>query len=76
MKIYRLSKSQNYGEHVGYEYFSIRREAEKAFRDWMSGEEEWVCGAEGTKIEIIHVEPNKHGILQALKSFASHPDNG
>jgi hypothetical protein len=77
VKFYRLTRLENCGVNVGFEYFTTKREAEKAFRDWMSSEdEEWVCSAEGTKIEIIDVEPGKYGILRALNKYASHPDNG
>lgn len=28
------------------------------------------------RIDIIEIDPSKKGILEALKQFASHPDNG
>ena len=76
MKFYRVHKTQNSGESVGSAFFTTKRAAEKEFREWMSGEEEWVLSCEGTSLEVIEIEPTKQGILRALNKWASHADNG
>jgi len=80
MKYYRLDMHHEYGTSVGYQFFTNRREAEKAFREYMSPpekwDEEWVVSRSGTEIEVIEITPTRDGILHALNLYASHADNG
>jgi len=58
------------GEHLGYEYFRSKREARRAIAEARS---------EGNLADFAlspQFPPNGSGIMQALKKFAEHPDNG
>ena len=59
----------------GFDWFTTKADAEKAQDDWefQDGEssiDEWAI------ISVIDIEPNKAGILNALRRHANHPDNG
>jgi hypothetical protein len=72
MKFYRLHKQNEDGSH-GFEWFTVRRKAEVAKREWDEGGVDTYNCAE---LELVEVRPTKAGILQALKSYADHADNG
>jgi hypothetical protein len=78
MKVYRLSKWEAADGHRGFQYFSNRRDAVRALRDWVDqheGKERAEIRA-GSDIDKLDVKLTKQGIVQALNYYASHPDNG
>jgi hypothetical protein len=82
MKFYQVDLRNDYGSSAGFEYFTSKRDAVKAFNDWFdcgedkSVEEEFTEERMATKINVIEVTPTKAGILKALRRYASHADNG
>lgn len=66
MKIYRVSYKDDFDEHTGYSYHSLRRDAKAAMTDT----------ERKTDVEIIEVKATKSGIVQALNEFGGHPNNG
>jgi hypothetical protein len=73
MKIYRVHIRQDeqgtaVGPSAGYEYFSNRKEALKAFAKGYHYDD--------SDLEQIDVEISKGGILRALNTYGGHPDNG
>ena len=75
MRIYVLDKRAEAGTSFGYEFFTSKREAVKAFREWMGTEEEGVLDRETTKIAQYDIELTKEGVLRALRLLATHPNN-
>lgn len=77
MKIYQVSyrgRGILNGEHLGFEYVSSRRKAERLLRENTSdskGPDDY-C----SPITEFNVTLDKAGILQALNRYGSHPDNG
>ena len=68
-----MHRTYEAGTSAGYEFFSNRRDAEKARTEWRG------LGAElehAADIERIDIEPTKAGILAALNRFGAHADNG
>lgn len=80
MKFYRVSYNVDGGNSAGYSWHTSRREAYQAAKkeyDLDPGEYDHVAGTIDDRIsEPITVTPTRAGILDALKKFASHPDNG
>lgn len=76
MKFYQLHKIHEAGTSAGFEYFTNKKEAQRAVIDWLGDTEESVCDAEGSVILEIEIEPTKQGVLSALNRWAKHPDNG
>ena len=72
MKFYRLHETNGDGSH-GFEWFTVRRKAEAAKRYWDKGA---VGTYDCAELELVEVRPTKAGILQALKVYADHADNG
>tara|TARA_B100001123_G_C14861369_1_gene848132 strand:+ start:411 stop:635 length:225 start_codon:yes stop_codon:yes gene_type:complete len=74
MRFYKVDyQSFNNSSH-GFDWFTTKADAEKARYDW-----EFQGCAEDREyaiISVINIEPNKAGILNALNSYARHPDNG
>ena len=74
----------------GFEYFTTKKEALARKREYVAqkfledmedsdgndtGLVQGFIKFEAT-VEVIDIEPNKRGILEALWEFASHPNNG
>lgn len=82
MKFYQLDLRHEYGSSAGYEYFTNKQDAEKAFDEWFdcgpdkSVKEEYTEERMSTKINVIEITPTKAGILRMLRLYASHADNG
>jgi hypothetical protein len=67
MKIYRVSLySDDQGEHIGYAFYTNRRDAEK------------MCSTDRDECEEydIRVPVSGKRLALILDSFGSHPDNG
>lgn len=70
MKIYRVSyRRQEDHEHLGYEFYSNKRVAEKKQRQ-SNGK---ILDEE---VEEFDFELSKAGVLSILNQLAGHPDNG
>lgn len=75
MRFYRVSISVNGGNSGGFYWYTTRREAEARKRgDDRDNRDE--VGEAPADIDVIDVTPTKAGILDALRRFASYPDNG
>lgn len=71
MKFYKLHRTTDAGSSAGYEFYTNKREAEKAAQEWRTEYPD-----ERATVEEITIQPTRAGILGALNRFASHPDNG
>lgn len=87
MKIYRLSVHNGSYESTGYAYFTNKKEARKAKKEyertWQhmdhDGREDDPDRKKYSHTEVINelnLELSKDGVLQFLNSFCSYPDNG
>jgi hypothetical protein len=78
MRFYRLHRYEIHDGSHGFEFFTNLQDANKARRDWFGNFEieERVCDCEGSEIDEIEIKPTKQGILKALRTYASHNDNG
>jgi hypothetical protein len=79
MTFYRVSYSQDGGNSAGYSWHTNRREAVRVARKAYNedpAEYDHIAGTIKDRIETIVVTPTRAGILDALKRYASHPDNG
>ena len=77
MRFYRLARVNGQDGCTGYEFFTNKRDAETAAREWMASREEEEYGEMiEAKITEVKVTPTRAGILNALNSLASHADNG
>ena len=58
---------------LGYSYYSSRRDAKQAEREFLE-----TCADEEPRVEWheIDVPLTKDGVLRALNTYGSHPDNG
>ena len=66
MKLYR---THHYGfplGSAGFSWHTSKAEAERAARE---------SGADST-VEAVEFEPTKAGVLELLRVYATHPDNG
>ena len=76
MRFYRIHLYDLDGSH-GFEWYVSREAARKAVHDFDALARDAKRNADDpTKIEEIDVQPTKHGIFQALITYATHPDNG
>lgn len=94
MRFYRVGLQATYdiGEHLGYQWFTSRRAADKFANehrdDCDSGplEIHFLHGqdfksvtplrSEVAKVKAFDITPTKKGILKALNDLAGHADNG
>jgi hypothetical protein len=68
--IYRVSFTDQYGEHQGYYYAGSRAEAEREIREWSKG------GGEA-HIAATHTTPKtKREVMDLLQKWGMHNDNG
>jgi hypothetical protein len=75
MKFYRVRYSSEGGNSGGYSWHTSRRDAEKAARDAAANDPaEYIDGPpQWDEIEIV---PTKKSLLDALNTYAGHPNNG
>ena len=88
MKFYRVGHWSTQESSRGYSWFTNKKDAmadKKAWeaeshpdgdRDFGYGPERIHANLYEAEIEVVSIKANKAGILQALKSYASHPNNG
>tara|TARA_R110001583_G_scaffold55916_7_gene169543 strand:+ start:3635 stop:3901 length:267 start_codon:yes stop_codon:yes gene_type:complete len=88
MKFYRVRKLSTQDSCHGYEWLTNEKDAVASKRAWEAkshpvGYRDFGFGPERihanlyeAEIEVVSIKANKAGILQALKSYASHPNNG
>jgi hypothetical protein len=76
MRFYQVHLTHDAGTSAGYKYFTTRREAEKARRDWIANDP--VQGDPNSEATITQIDimPTKTSILRALNLYASHEENG
>ncbi len=68
MNVYRVSYRDAAYEHKGYSYHTSIKDAGAAIRK---------AGRDvSSEIDAFKVKISKLGILDALRQFGSHPDNG
>jgi hypothetical protein len=72
VRFYQLRTYCEGGNSAGYRWFTTRRDADKAKREDDALDPDEAPGA----ITVVDIEPTKAGILDALRRYASHPDNG
>lgn len=70
MRFY-LVEQKEAGESFGFLWFTRKDKAEEALRECRGDGED-----DESTLVVVNIEPTKQGILQALKLYASHPDNG
>jgi hypothetical protein len=90
MRFYRVRLLHRHGASNGFEYFTTKKEALAYKREYVAqkvledmddndgndfGLVQGFIKFEAT-VEVIEIEPNKRGILDALRELASHPNNG
>lgn len=71
MRFYRVNYSINYGSSAGYTWHATHRAARKASDDYVRENPD-----ETAPIDLVTIESTKTGILRALFTYASHPNNG
>lgn len=71
MKVYQVSIRAHDDAHLGFNYFTSRREAEADVKQQTAGDNPNTC-----EIVALQVQLTKRGMLAALQAYASHPDNG
>lgn len=78
MKFYRVSYSVNGGNSAGYSWHTNLRAALAAARDDFDQDPSEYDPRVSllARIDEIRISLSKKGVLQALKSYASYPDNG
>jgi hypothetical protein len=72
MRFYRVHRYNDSDGSFGYEFYTVREDAERAAREWQANDGNG-CDNPPQEIEIA---PTKAAILAALRDFASHPNNG
>lgn len=73
MKFYRVHYFDQVDSSHGFEWFSVKREAEAAKGRFNRANKSKAPNAEVLEIEV---EPTKEGIRSALNRYARHADNG
>ena len=73
MKFYRVHTCVECSTSSGYEFFTNKADAERAVREWTTGE---ALRTDTAEIDVIEITPTKAGILHALNTYAAHADNG
>jgi hypothetical protein len=77
VRFYRVSYSQQGGNSGGYSWHTNKADAVLAAAEAVSDDpQEYTDTGIRPRIEPFDITPTKDGILEALKIFASHPDNG
>lgn len=71
MKFYKVTFWSETDSSQGFAYFTNKREAEAAKKDYDDP-----ARLQTATIEVINIKPTKVAILQALRDHGSHPDNG
>jgi len=74
MKVYRI-EHYRHGTSDGYEFATSHAEAKTLKAKYHAEVDAEERGGNST-IEVLEVEISKSGIVKALKSYASHPNNG
>ena len=74
MRLYKNHYYTSDGESQGYEYFTSKREAHKAFRHKDEGSE--IFSGVPCRAVSISFKPSLTGVVELLNKVASHPDNG
>jgi len=75
MRFYQVHMTHEAGTSVGYRWFTNRREAESHAANWRKTSPGDVIDQQA-EIKPVEIEPTRTGILDALRRFANHPDNG
>jgi hypothetical protein len=79
MRFYRVTFRCPDLQHLGFEWYTTKREAEAALRKAVrlsNKDASEPTGAEQSCVEVVEIDPSKDGILHALRVNATHPDNG
>ena len=71
MRFYKVHRTHEGGTSAGFEYFTSKREAQRAVVAWHDER----CEQFAT-VEVVDVETTRQGILRALNLYAKHPDTG
>jgi hypothetical protein len=69
MKIYRVHIRAKDSRSIEYRYFAAKREAQKYLRT--NTRNKWE-----DDFDVIDAEISRLGLLAALNTYGSHPDNG
>lgn len=69
MRFYRLEFIMEMDGSQGFRWFTNKADAERVARKWFEPDHKY-------KLTTHEIEPTKTGILKALNSVASHPNNG
>lgn len=72
MKFYRLHLYDGADGSGGFKFFTEKIVAEREARAFGDATDAHA----NVEVEAIEIEPTKAGILEALNTYASHPDNG
>ncbi len=76
-KFYQVHYSTEGGNCAGYSWHTSHSDAMKAAKEAVENDpKEYESIGEGPEISLIEIDNTKGGILEALRSFAAHPDNG
>lgn len=90
MRFYQVHLWNGEDSSQGFEYFTTKKEALACKREYLAqkvlaimddidgndfGLVQGFIRFEATVV-VIEIKPNKQGILDALRDFANHPDNG
>jgi hypothetical protein len=70
-QVYRNHYRDGHGESQGYEYFSARRDAERAERKFLRDDP----GGAVEREELVF-PLTKGGVIDMMNQYASHADNG
>jgi len=74
-KFYQVRYSQEGGNSGGFSWHTSHRAAVDAVKEAVANDPTEYKN-EPPEISLIEIDSTKLGILEALRSFASHPNNG
>jgi hypothetical protein len=76
MRVYRVSRFRDGGESDGFDFYTSRRDAERAVREHAAETEDMRLAGVGEAIDTFEAPLTKAGLLRFLNHWANHPNNG
>jgi hypothetical protein len=73
MRFYRVHFYDGADGSAGFKFFTVQADAA---REANAFKQDAIDAHANVEVEAIEIEPTKAGILAALNTYASHPDNG
>lgn len=71
VRFYQVHLRNDLKGSFGFRWFTTRTEAVAVCKEHHASDPLDITG-----IEVVQIQPTRAGILEALRAYASHPDNG